>query len=71
MNRLSSIIGAAFAFSALQSAPLIPITFDGGERKPAQPAGKAVVLFETRQLRRAREREKPIAQPTPRGRRRK
>lgn len=70
MNRLSSIIGAAFALSVLQSAPLIPITFDG-ERKPAQPAGKAVVLFETRQLRRAREREKPIAQPTPRGRRRK
>lgn len=66
-------IGAMVAAMGLLADPIpnILIHRERGERKPAQRAGEAEILFESRQQRRAREREKPIARPTPRGRRRK
>lgn len=61
MNRLGGLIGAMFALGAMQGMPEVPISIAGGERKPAKRAGKAEILFDSRQQRRARERDKPIA----------
>lgn len=61
---------AALSLMALPT-PVLDVALDGGrgERKPAPKAGKAEILFDSRQQRRAREREKPVAVPTPRKRR--
>jgi hypothetical protein len=68
MNRLN--LFGAFAALALLTTPLVPISFKDLPN-PAKPAGKAEILFDSRQQRRHRARERPVAIATPRKRRRK